>query len=121
MFARKRSFVSWIVAWFWIGSFQRLARIEATAGLQTSQPAPRPCESRSDSNERAPVIFAIWNNSWRVCAKCSHRWFTVALPSAASSSLRIALTLGRQPPQPVPAFVSFFSAASSVSPFSRIA
>ena len=44
MFARKRSFVSCSVSCSgsMMSSFHRLARIEATAGLQISQPWPRP-------------------------------------------------------------------------------
>ena len=42
MLARNRSFVSWSVVWSITFSFQRLARIEATAGLQISQPCPLP-------------------------------------------------------------------------------
>ena len=65
MLARKRSLVSWMVVCSTTFSFHRLARIEATAGLQISQP----CPGRgwiSSSNDLIRLILTISNSS---CAR----------------------------------------------------
>ena len=61
MLARKRSLVSCSVAWAASRtfSFQIVAMIEATAGLQISQPCPRPCDAIRSSNVRICLIIAI--------------------------------------------------------------
>ena len=82
------------------------ARIEATAGLQMSQPRPRPCRSTSSVNVRMPVTATISNSSARDTAKCSHSAFDCATPAAASS----CLSVGTQEPHPVPARVQALSA-----------
>ena len=40
-------------------SFHRLARIDATAGLQTSQPSPVPCSPSKPSNVLIFLILTI--------------------------------------------------------------
>ena len=57
-----------------------------------------------------------WNSSWREYGKCSHRWLLTATPRFFSSALRICVTSGAQPPQPVPALVCVFSAPTVVQP-----
>src|SRR6516165_12555407 len=92
------------------------ASIEATAGLQTSQPRPRPCSANNWPNDRRPEIRTRSNSSWRLYGKCSHRWSVTAMPALTSSSLTMSVTIGTQPPQPVPALVADFTCATSVSP-----
>src|SRR5438067_1306624 len=105
MLARKRSLVSWMVAWFRTKSFHVLARIDATAGRHTSQPLPVPWLARSASKLCTRPSFTISNSSWRVKAKCSHRLRFTSRPAAASSASSSSATSGTQPPQPVPALV----------------
>ena len=59
-----------------------------------------------------PVEATISNSSARVCSKCSHRAFESSTPESTSSFL----TMGRQPPQVVPAFVQALMAARSQAP-----
>src|SRR2546430_452435 len=66
MLARKRSLVSWMVAWFRTKSFHVLARIDATAGRHTSQPLPVPWLARSAWKLCTRPSFTISNSSWRV-------------------------------------------------------
>ena len=98
-------------------SFHRLARIDATAGLQISQPWPVPCAAIRASNVLIRLILTISNSSWRLCGKCSQRWLLTFLPIALSSALSRSVTCGRQPPQPVPALVHVLTSATVVSPF----
>src|SRR5215210_7558931 len=102
-------------------SFHRLARIDATAGLQISQPWPRPWPATSSLNVRNRLILTIWNSSCRVYAKCSQRLLLTFLPAAASSALSRSVTKGIHPPQPVPAFVHDLTSPIVASPWSRIA
>src|SRR5436305_6591517 len=119
MFARKWSLVSCNVAC----SPSRMypvpseARIEATTGLQMSQPRPRPCRVTTSLNVRIPRTRMMSNSSCRVCSKCSHSavdWVTPASPSSFFTS-------GTHDPQVVPARVHALTAATSVQPCSRIA
>ena len=57
------------------------ARIDATAGLQMSQPVPVPYLAIRPEKVRMPVAATIWNNSagasW---LKCSHSAFECSTP-----------------------------------------
>src|SRR5688500_577402 len=88
------------------------ARIEATVGLQISQPEPLPCLAMSSENVRMPVTFTMSNSSARDCSKCSHSALDSATPDCSSSFLII----GTQPPQEVPALVQPFTAGISQAP-----
>ena len=120
MLARNLSLLSCAVAFpFFKGiSFQRLARMETTAGLQTSQPCPFPNLSRTSSYVFNEWIFARSNNSWRLLSKCSHRTLRTYFPWAAIDESIISFSIGTHPPQPVPAFVHFFMASTLSHPFS---
>ena len=122
MFARKRSFVSCSVSCsgFMMSSFHRLARIEATAGLQISQPWPRPQWAMISPNVRSFLAFTMANNSVRESGKCSHKMVDDRAAGLFQLAFKRSVTSGTQPPQPVPAFVQLLS-ASSVSAPSRIA
>src|SRR5258705_9516862 len=91
------------------------ARIDATAGLQMSQPFPLPNRSiraekvRTDSEGPAETIS---NSSARDWVKCSHSAFDCSTPSAASS----CLSSGTQDPHDVPASVHFFRLGTSQQP-----
>ena len=61
------------------------------------------------------------NSSVRVYGKCSHKWPLTVLPAACIAALKRSVTSGRQPPQPVPAFVAAFTCPSAVSSWSRMA
>src|SRR4030088_1583733 len=78
------------------------ARIDATAGLQMSQPAPIPYPPINAENVRTPVTATIWKSSARDWLKCSHSALDCSTPSASSSRLSI----GTQLPQEVPAAVA---------------
>ena len=77
-----------------------------------SQPAPLPYLAISAEKVLVCVDWTIWNNSARDCAKCSHSAFDITTPESASS----CFTVGRQPPQVVPALVHAFTEAMSHAP-----
>src|SRR5579864_4068994 len=101
-------------------SFHKLARMLATAGLQISQPFPLPWLARSSPKDLICLILMISNNSCRVNAKCSHRLLLSFLPDFFISALNRSITSGKQPPQPVPAFVHFFTSSTDARPLSRM-
>ena len=98
-----------------------LARIEATAGLQISQPWPRPWRGSTRRTCVMRLILTISNNSWREQAKCSQRALLTFLPDALIAALNRSVTSGRQPPQPVPAFVQSLISSTEVKFLSRMA
>src|SRR5579883_3021809 len=104
-----------------IGSFHKLAKMEAAAGLQISQPWPWPCVRTNSSKVRMRLILMIWNNSWREHAKCSHKALLTFLPDALIVALNRSVTSGRQPPQPVPALVQSLISSTEVRFLSRTA
>src|ERR1700731_3762266 len=112
MLARKRSFVSCrgALSRDSTKSFQQEARIDATAGLQTSQPRPRPCLVSITSNVCNPPTRAKSNSSLRENAKCSQRWSLTATPRRVSSVLKTCVTSGAHPPQELAALVCFLRA-----------
>mmetsp|Transcript_25710 Transcript_25710/g.102604 ORF Transcript_25710/g.102604 Transcript_25710/m.102604 type:complete len:214 (+) Transcript_25710:3429-4070(+) len=94
----------------------RVASIDATAGLHTSQPSAcpagsSPCAFMTSSKLEYPFAATSAMSSGLEYAKCSQMWFLTSAPILASSALRIFLTSGSQPPQPDPARVSVLSAA----------
>ena len=97
---------------------ERLARIEATAGLQTSQPRPVPCAATTSSKRRWPCTATVSKSSCRVRAKCSHRLRSTSRPAAAKCSSTIVRTSGLQEPQVVPARVQALTQATSAHGFS---
>src|SRR5262245_21051860 len=121
MLARKRSLVSWIVVLSVTFSFHKLARIDATAGLQISQPWPLPCEARRSLNVLMRFILTISKSSCRVKAKCSHRALLTFFPAALLSALKMSTTSGKQPPQPVPALVHDLTSSTEQRFFVRMA
>ncbi|SHR07140.1 Uncharacterised protein [Mycobacteroides abscessus subsp. abscessus] len=86
--------------------------MDATVGLQISQPVPLPCLAMSSEKVRIPVACTTWNSSARDCSKCSHSALDCSTPWAA----RICLSMGMQLPQEVPAQVAAFRAGTSVAP-----
>ena len=86
--------------------FVVLARIEAIAGLQMSQPRPRPCAATSSLKVVIPRTRTRSNSSCRLWSKCSHSAFGSATPDSASN----CLTSGTQEPQVVPALVQALTA-----------
>src|SRR5690348_12518536 len=88
------------------------ARMEATVGLQISQPDPLPCLAISSENLRMPVDCTMWNSSARDCAKCSHSDLETSTPDCSSSFL----SMGTQPPQEVPALVQLLMPGTSQAP-----
>src|SRR5687768_2772295 len=92
--------------------------MEATAGLQMSQPRPRPCLASVSSKLLSWPMRTRWNNCWRVYGKCSHIDVLTFTPRFLSSALRICVTSGVQPPQVVPALVLVLSAPTVVHPAS---
>src|SRR6478735_6756901 len=88
------------------------ARIDATVGLQISQPFPVPNFSIKPEKVRISVALTISNISARDWLKCSHSDLDCATPSASSS----CLSSGTQDPHEVPASVHFFRPATSVQP-----
>ena len=123
MLARKRSLVSCSVAWAGSRtfSFQRLARIEATAGLQTSQPCPRPCEAIRASN----VLISLDHRDLIELLAAVREVLAEPIVDPAARRLEFRLEqvgdAGRQPPQPVPACVQVLTCATVVSFLSRTA
>ena len=70
-------------------SFQVEARIDATAGLQISQPSPRAVSlDQRRRTSRISCTRTRWNSSCRLYGKCSHRWLVTATPARFSSLLR---------------------------------
>src|SRR6187431_2077285 len=92
--------------------------MDATTGLQMSQPRPLPCLAIVSSKVLSSPMRTRWNNCWRVYGKCSHIDVLTLTPRFFSSALRIWVTSGVQPPQVVPAFVLVFSAPTVVQPAS---
>src|SRR4051812_36923832 len=84
------------------------ARIDATTGLQMSQPLPVPNRSTRPENVRTEAAETISKSSARDCEKCSHSALDCSTPSASSS----CLSSGTQDPQDVPAFVQPFKAGT---------
>ncbi len=121
--ARWWSLVSWRAACSpsrtWPGS--RVARIEATTGLQMSQPSPVPWATRRPVKVVRPVTRRISYSSARVCGKCSHSPRAGSTPCSARLSLTRPVRAETQLPQPVPALVHRFTPATSVSPCVRTA
>ncbi len=93
------------------------ARIEATTGLQTSQPRPLPCSAMSRENVVMPRTRTISNSSGLLWSKCSHS----ALPGTTPSAARIETSAGTQLPQLAPARVHLLTPATSVRPCSAMA
>src|ERR1700741_1609316 len=89
-----------------------VAKIDATAGLQMSQPLPVPYLAIRPENVVIPVAATIWNSSARDWVKCSPSAFDCATPCASSSRLSI----GTQLPQDVPAAVAPLIAGTSHAP-----
>src|SRR5256885_1662476 len=88
------------------------ARIEATAGLQMSQPVPVPYRSISPEKVRRPLAWTISNSSVRDWEKCSHNAFETSTPSAVSN----CDSRGTHDPQEVPAAVQPFRSATVQAP-----
>src|SRR6516165_3925220 len=88
------------------------ARIDATTGLQMSQPFPLPKRSNSPENVRISVAAVISNSSARDWLKCSHSALDCSTPSASSS----CLSKGTHDPHEVPAAVHDLSAGTSAQP-----
>src|SRR3954451_21590782 len=91
------------------------ARIDATTGLQMSQPFPLPKRSMSAENVRVDSdgpAATMENSSARDWLKCSHSALDCSTPSASSSCLRS----GTHDPHEVPASVHFFSCGTSLHP-----
>src|SRR6185312_2165307 len=88
------------------------ARIEATTGLQMSQPFPRPKRSNRPENVRISVAEMISKSSARDWPKCSHSALDCSTPSASSS----CLSSGTHDPHEVPADVHDLSDATSAQP-----
>src|SRR5690606_18470058 len=119
MLARNRSFVSCNVACSPASTcpLPMLARIEATAGLQTAQPVPVPCLVISSLNVVTRVAWTISNSSARDCGKCSHSAFDCSTPHADSS----LPSIGTHDPHDVPARVHPLIAPTLSQPSSTIA
>jgi len=101
---------------FRIISFQHEARIEATAGLQMSQ--PRPCALLFDQvGKRADVVELdeVKQLLPRIGEVLAQMVLT-ATPCFLNSASTMDLASGPQPPQLVAHFVAFFSAPSVVTP-----
>src|SRR6478609_646854 len=88
------------------------ARIDATVGLQMSQPFPVPNFSIRPEKVRISVALMISNISARDWLKCSHSDLDCSTPSASSS----CFSSGTHDPQEVPANVHFFRPGTSVQP-----
>src|SRR5258708_23865225 len=118
MLARKRSFVSCRGALSRAStkSFQHEARIDATAGLQTSQPRPRPCLVSISSNVCNPPTRAKSNSSLRENLKCSQIWLLTATPRRDSSVFRTSVTSCAHPPHELAALVHCLSAPTVLAP-----
>ena len=94
--------------------------MDATAGLQMSQPRPRPCFVQHRLEVLSSPMRTRWNSCWREYGKCSHRWLSRRRP-CVSSAFRICVTSGVQPPQEVPAVVFFRAPRPYVQPASMAA
>src|SRR5688500_6287117 len=92
--------------------------MDATAGLQMSQPRPLPCLAIVSSKLFSSPMRTRWNSCWRVYGKCSHIDVLTLTPRFLSSAFRICVTSGVQPPQVVPALVLVLSAPTVVQPAS---
>src|SRR6187551_3690067 len=90
--------------------------MDATTGLQMSQPRPRPCLASVSSKVLSSPIRTRWNSCWRVYGKCSHIEVLTLTPRFLSSALSSCVTSGVQPPQVVPALVLVLSAPTVVQP-----
>src|SRR5579875_2596700 len=88
------------------------ARMDATAGLQMSQPCPVPKRCSRPENVRIEVAQTISNSSARDWLKCSHSALDCSTPAHSSS----CLSIGTHDPHEVPAVVQDLSAATSVQP-----
>src|SRR5262245_13431528 len=95
--------------------------MDATAGLQMSQPRPRPCLVSTSSKVLSSPMRTRWNSCWRVYGKCSHIEVLTVTPRRLSSAFRICVTSGVQPPQVVPALVLVFKAPTVLQPPSMAA
>src|ERR1700737_3141011 len=95
--------------------------MEATAGLQMSQPSPRPCFASVASKLRKPPTRMRENSCWREYGKCSHKCVLNDIPLPLSSPCRTCVTSGAQPPQDVAARVAFLMAPTVVQPLSTAA
>src|SRR3974377_2325037 len=88
------------------------ARMEATTGLQMSQPFPQPKRSSRPEKVRISVAEMVSKSSARDWLKCSHRAFDCCTPSASSS----CLSKGTHEPHEVRAAVHDLSAGTSPQP-----
>src|SRR6202022_2384306 len=86
--------------------------MEATTGLQMSQPFPRPKRSSSPEKVRISVAEMIWKSSARDWLKCSHSAFDCSTPSASSN----CFSSGTHDPHDVPAAVQDLRAGTSPQP-----
>src|SRR5882757_7202485 len=86
--------------------------MDATTGLQMSQPIPVPWRAMSPEKVRTEVAEMISKSSARDTAKCSHNALDCSTPSASSS----CLSNGTHDPHDVPALVQAFSAGTSAQP-----
>src|SRR5262249_3334452 len=67
------------------------------------------------ANVLSSLILIKANNSVRDSLKCSHKWLQTVLPLFLSSAWNRSVTIGTQPPQPVPARVHCLTAATESS------
>src|SRR6516165_5362952 len=88
------------------------ARIDATTGLQMSQPFPLPKRSNSPEKVRISVAVMISNSSARDWLKCSHSALDCSTPSASNS----CLSSGTHDPHDVPAAVHDLREGTSPQP-----
>src|ERR1700712_345783 len=118
MFARNLSFVSCSVACSpeRMCPVPRVARIDATTGLQIAHPEPLPCRLMTSLNLEIRVALMISNSSARDCVKCSHSDFDCSTPHADSS----LPSIGTQEPLEVPARVQDLIFATESHPPSVI-
>ena len=87
--------------------------MEATAGLQTSQPRPVPKRARMSSKERSCSTRTASKSSARDSAKCSHSALETVIPDLVSSDSSSFFSTGTQDPHWVPARVQPFSSLRS--------
>src|SRR3954462_620057 len=90
--------------------------MDATTGLQMSQPRPRPCLARVSSKVLSSPMRTRWNSCWRVYGKCSHIEVLTLTPRFLSSAFSSCVSSGVQPPQVVPALVLVLSAPTVEQP-----
>ena len=93
-------------------SFQQEARIEATAGLQISQPSPRPCLASSSSKVRSCRRDQMKELLARV-GEVLAQMIVDGDAAARQLGLQICVTSEAQPPQELAALVHFLSAPMS--------